>query len=222
MSVGSTSVSFRVATDSFAPSMRLGNFSATDPGSSDVGQAVSRGLYDITRSPDPAPSRRIIDFAEMSLEEAAAWPQALKIVRERVKPIRDDHKKARERDQWWRFSRTVRDLFDSSSAPLPDALLPARLRPSGSAWSRPSRGVGCPATRRVSSRSMMTSRWEFQLVIHSRWATDVSTKLETRPRYTVASFATFPFPTCRTIRLVLSLAKCSLSAPRFVVIAKSG
>ena len=65
-----------------------------------------------------APSRWIIDFAEMSLEEAAAWPQALKIVRERVKPIRDDHKKARERDQWWRFSRTVRDLFDSSSRPL--------------------------------------------------------------------------------------------------------
>ena len=30
--------------------------------------------------------------------------------------------------------------------------------------------------------------------VHSRWATAQSTKLETRPRYTVASFRTFPWP----------------------------
>lgn len=30
--------------------------------------------------------------------------------------------------------------------------------------------------------------------IHARWATQQSTKLETRPRYTTASFATFPWP----------------------------
>ena len=31
--------------------------------------------------------------------------------------------------------------------------------------------------------------------IHTVWATDQSTKLETRPRYTTASFLTFPWPT---------------------------
>src|SRR6266508_1284182 len=30
--------------------------------------------------------------------------------------------------------------------------------------------------------------------IHTRWATVQSTSLETRPRYTVASFKTFPWP----------------------------
>jgi hypothetical protein len=30
--------------------------------------------------------------------------------------------------------------------------------------------------------------------IHTRWATDQSTRLETRPRYTSASFLTFPWP----------------------------
>jgi hypothetical protein len=30
--------------------------------------------------------------------------------------------------------------------------------------------------------------------VHTRWATIQSTKLETRPRYTVASFRTFPWP----------------------------
>ena len=30
--------------------------------------------------------------------------------------------------------------------------------------------------------------------VHTQWARDQSTTLETRPRYTVASFATFPWP----------------------------
>jgi hypothetical protein len=33
-----------------------------------------------------------------------------------------------------------------------------------------------------------------QSCLHTEWAKDQSTTLETRPRYTVSSFATFPFP----------------------------
>ena len=164
---------------------------ATDPGNSEVVKPFLVG-DDITRSPDLAPSRWIIDFAEMSLEEAAAWPQALKIVRERVKPIRDDHKKARERDQWWKFSRTVRDLFDSVAPLRRFIACPATSKRIYMVWCEqgwvPSNATSVFAFDDDFSMGVLSS------VIHSRWATDVSTKLETRPRYTVASFATFPFP----------------------------
>jgi hypothetical protein len=72
---------------------------------------------DITSSITQSPSRWIIDFGEMPLESAMLWPAALAIVRERVKPVRDGHPKRRERLEWWKFSRSVRELFEAI-APL--------------------------------------------------------------------------------------------------------
>jgi len=44
---------------------------------------------DLTREPQQRPTRWIIDFGLMSLEEARTYPAGLKLVRERVKPKRD-------------------------------------------------------------------------------------------------------------------------------------
>lgn len=147
---------------------------------------------DITKNPALTPSRRVIYFAEQPLEKAMRFPAALAIVRERVKPSRDVHKKAREREQWWKFSRTVQDLFG--------AVEPLR------------RFIACPATAKRFHLIWCEEAWvpsnatsvfafddDFAMgvlssTIHTLWATVQSTKLETRPRYTVASFMTFPWP----------------------------
>jgi hypothetical protein len=47
------------------------------------------GGQDITTSIEQTPSRYVIDFGTMRLEQAMAYPRALQIVRERVKPARD-------------------------------------------------------------------------------------------------------------------------------------
>ena len=147
---------------------------------------------DITSSPTLSPRRWIIDFAEMPLEEAEQWPDALRIVRERVKPARDAHRKRRERDEWWKFSRTVRNLFDAVK-PLPRFIAcPATAKRFYMIWCEPnwvpSNATSVFAFDGDDALGILTSR------IHSAWATAQSTTLETRPRYTVASFATFPWP----------------------------
>ena len=60
---------------------------------------------DIAKDPRQAPRRFIVDFADMTLEQAMDYPAALEIVRRRVKPLRDDNRDARFRKFWWRFGR---------------------------------------------------------------------------------------------------------------------
>jgi len=147
---------------------------------------------DIARNPSAEPTRWIIDFGEMPLEAAMQFPLALDIVRGRVKPVRDRHKKKREREEWWKFSRTVRELFNTTARLSRFIACPATGKRFPMVWCRPGWTPG-----------NVTSVFAFQddyaigvlsTTIHTAWARSQSTTLETRPRYTVASFATFPWP----------------------------
>ena len=62
---------------------------------------------DITEEPHQAPRRWIIDFGQMSLEEAQEYPSALDIVREKVKPARDKVRRKSRRERWWRFGEVA-------------------------------------------------------------------------------------------------------------------
>jgi hypothetical protein len=147
---------------------------------------------DITKSPKLCPTRWIINFAEMPLEVAARWPAALEVVRERVKPLRDQHKKRRERDEWWKFSRTVQDLFAAIAGKRRFIACPAQAKRFFMVWCEPH---WCPSNLTAVfafeddyAVGVLSSR------LHTVWATTQSTKLETRPRYTTSSFMTFPWP----------------------------
>ncbi len=147
---------------------------------------------DITTSPFLAPTRWIIDFGEQSLEDAARWPAALSIVRERVKPSRDLHKKARERLQWWKFSRSVPDLFDAVSHLDRFIACPAQSKRFHMLWCETR---WCPSNLTAVFAFDSDFAWGvLQSRIHTGWATDQSTTLETRPRYTAQSFSSFPWP----------------------------
>jgi hypothetical protein len=150
------------------------------------------GGDDITKNPHLAPTRWIIDFGEMPLEDAARWPAALAIVRERVKPERDRHTKRRERDEWWKFSRTVRDLFAAVEGRPRFVATPHTAKRFFMVWCEPH---WCPGNSTAAfafdddySIGVLSTR------AHTAWAVDQSTTLETRPRYTTASFLTFPWP----------------------------
>src|SRR5207247_282141 len=42
-----------------------------------------------------------------TLQEAMAYPAALEIVRQRVKPVRDQNRRKIRRERWWLFSEPV-------------------------------------------------------------------------------------------------------------------
>ena len=147
---------------------------------------------DITSNPDLAPTRWIIDFKAMALEQAMAYPAALEIVRRRVKPHRDVHKKRREREEWWKFSRTVPALF--SAIESLSRILPVRTHPSVSRWCGASH-IGLRAMRQARSRFRTATAWAFSRQLSIRVGQRRNRPpSETRPRYTTASFSTFPWP----------------------------
>ncbi len=70
------------------------------------------GGKDTYSTPDPAhPARFIIYFGKMSKTEADKWPEAMRVVRERVWPERSVHKTKQLREMWWIFKRPTPELY---------------------------------------------------------------------------------------------------------------
>lgn len=147
---------------------------------------------DLVKSVDHAPQRWVINFGEMPLETAATYPAALEYVRQTVKPGRDTHKQRRERQEWWKPSRSVQETLRAIQPLSRWIACPATGKRFAMVWCEPE---WCPSN--AVSVFAFEDDWTFGVLssrLHQVWATEVSTKLEQRPRYTSASFMTFPFP----------------------------
>ena len=71
------------------------------------------GGEEINTSPTQAHHRFVINFGEMSENEARRWPDLLKIVEDKVKPDRMDDKRGVRKKYWWRFGETAPALYRS-------------------------------------------------------------------------------------------------------------
>lgn len=65
---------------------------------------------DLTDNPEQTPSRWVIDFGRRSLEQAEQFPEALALVRQRVKPARDKNPRKTYREHWWRFVEPLKEM----------------------------------------------------------------------------------------------------------------
>lgn len=146
---------------------------------------------DISTQPDQAPSRTVIDFADRELEEAARFPAALDLIRQRVKPDRD--RDAAQSRHWWRFWRPRMEMRQS----LHDLRRFAGALRTGKrlliAWQPlevcPSDGVVVFAFDDDYSMGILLSK------AHDAWAWAQASTLKGDLRYTPTSvFMTFPFP----------------------------
>jgi len=148
---------------------------------------------DITDEPEQAPRRFVIDFEFRSLEQAMAYPAALEIVRERVKPERDRNRDRGFRDKWWRFGRPRGEMRT--------ALAPLSRYIAGNAqgkrflfcwcqpWTCPSNLTNVFAFEDDYAMGILSSS------VHLAWAKGESSTLRVDPRYTPTSaFETFPWP----------------------------
>ena len=147
---------------------------------------------DITNDPTQAPTRFIIDFHFNRLEEAMAYPAALEIVRRLVKPHRDTARRKTYRERWWRLEEPIVGMREALSKLSRYIACPAQAKRFFMVWCEPE---WIPSN--LTSVFAFEGDYEMGLLqsaLHTRWATAQSTTLETRPRYTTASFATFPWP----------------------------
>jgi hypothetical protein len=147
----------------------------------------------ITKRTDQKPERWVIDFAEMSLEDAACYPQALKIVEERVKPGRESD--AEQLKRWWLFWRPRPELRQAirRRGLARMILIPATAKRLQAVWGsidwRPSHACAILALDDDYSYGIVSSK------IHEIWARANSSTLKGDLRYTPSSaFETFPFP----------------------------
>ena len=136
---------------------------------------------------------RIIDFQDMTLEQAALYESPFEYVKAHVRPMRERNRESRTRTYWWRFRRSGEDVR-TAITPLTRYIATPRVAKhrvfiwlDGSVL--PDSAVVAIAHDDDYTFGVLHSR------MHEAWALRMGTQLETRPRYTATStFETFPFP----------------------------
>lgn len=148
---------------------------------------------DLADDPEQHPSRWIIDFGLSSLEQAKKYPEALAIVRERVKPERDDNNRETYRRYWWRLGEPrpgMRKALNEFSRWIGSLAFGKRLLLSWQdAWTCPSGKIYVFAFDDEYSMGILQSH------AHVAWAWEQGATLKADLSYTPTSvFQTFPWP----------------------------
>jgi hypothetical protein len=166
---------------------------------------------DLNSRPDQSPSRWVINFKDWSLDAeyddpkkpkgrpyAVDYPDCLAIVKERVKPERDEKATGNSTDRdvakrWWQFKRPTTELYGAIAGMKRIIAIPLVSKHFICAWEPTdmvySHALGVIVTEDSTDFSI------FQSTIHEEWSRASGSTLETRMRYTPSDcFETFPFP----------------------------
>jgi len=135
----------------------------------------------------------IIDFADLSLEDAAEFEGPFAHVEIEVKPAKLAQARESRRQRWWQFNEVAPGLRQKGGALSRLLVTPEVSKHRLWVW------IEQPACADknlvVVVRADDTTFGLLQSRIHSAWALRHGTALEDRPRYTSTStFRTFPFP----------------------------
>jgi hypothetical protein len=148
------------------------------------------GGEEINTSPNHAYHRYVIDFAEMTEDEARRWPDLFAIVEAKVKGTRG----AYATSEFWQFERSRRELY-TAIRHLPRVLLT-------NAQAAPHHALAFYSNGNIFANSLNVfalSDWfhfaVLQSLIHELWARFFSSSMKDDLRYNPTDcFETFPFP----------------------------
>ncbi|PZV18113.1 MAG: class I SAM-dependent DNA methyltransferase [Leptolyngbya sp.] len=163
-----------------------------DSKNKDVLKPFSTGS-DLTRNSNGQPERWIIDFNDMSVEDASNYSLLFNHVKTTVKPERDKNRRDARRINWWKFGENAPKLRRLMS-PLPLCFRVSRVSKWFIFLPVPTQWIPSDATTTVVSDDfyilgILTSN------AHRLWVKAQSSTLEDRTRYTSTTcFQTFPFP----------------------------
>jgi len=148
---------------------------------------------DLARQPHGIPSRWIIDFDNMSIEEVSDYELPFTHVRKYVKPERDNNREAVLREKWWRFKRT-NEAMRKALVSLPLYFnIPCHSKwfifvPADKSW-LPGNSTTVVASDDFYILGILTSQ------VHRLWVKAQSSTLKGDTRYTHNTcFETFPIP----------------------------
>jgi hypothetical protein len=151
------------------------------------------GGEEVNDSPTHTHHRYVINFGEMTEEEARRWPDLMRIVEEKVKPQRmKDNREVRKR-YWWRFGETAPALYNSIRS-LRRVLGVARVGQRGSFTFLPT-GIVYSDMFVVLALDSYSAFCALQSRVHEAWARFFASSMKDDLRYTPSDcFETFPFP----------------------------
>lgn len=143
---------------------------------------------------DPeTPDRYVIYFGKMTYEDAAKWPKALSIVKERVYPERQNHDNKTLREKWWQFKRPTPDLY--SECKIRSHVIAKTQVSSTFAF------YMLPASYIFDQRLIIFTDDGYdtfavlQSILHEKWAERYAATLKNDMSYTPRDcFENFPFP----------------------------
>ncbi len=151
------------------------------------------GGYELLANPQQEHQRYVIDFNEMSEEEAREYPLLFEIAERRVKPERLKNNRDHYREYWWQYAENRPGLRKATIGL--ERILVHPFTSEHLAF------VFLPATTYVASPHCVfaieqySSFYVLQSRCHEIWTRFFSSSLEDRLRYTASDcFETFPFP----------------------------
>lgn len=155
------------------------------------------GGREVVTHPEHAAGRRVIDFSEISLEQARAHPELCAIVERDVRPVREAKRStaadAHHARRWWQFANTRPRLTRAISSCAHVIVIPrvaahvlAVRVPTGPVFS--DQLVVVPSES-FATLALLSSR------VHAVWAHALASSLGDGLRYTPSDvFETFPLP----------------------------
>ncbi|OQA22518.1 MAG: hypothetical protein BWY63_00795 [Chloroflexi bacterium ADurb.Bin360] len=149
---------------------------------------------DLNSRPDQTPSRWVINFFDWSLEQAETYPEPMRIIRERVKPVRDQVRRDAHRKHWWHYGDKRPALY-SAIASFSHVLVAVQTSKYLSVSFQP-QGIVYSHMTVVFTLSAYSDFVVLNSSLHELWVREYTSTLETRLRYLPRDcFETFPFPT---------------------------
>ena len=169
-----------------------GHFLAKD---SRNGERISPyiGGEEVNSSPTQSPERFVVNFGQMSLNEATAWTDLLELLRTKVKPERDRNNRDNYRKFWWQFGES-RPGLQAALSSIEKCLVASRVSKHLCVAFQPTDRVFAETVcvfplQSTTAFSVLQSRH------HVIWARLLSSSMKTDLRYSATDcFETFPFP----------------------------
>jgi len=151
------------------------------------------GGEEVNDSPAHAHHRYVINFGDMTEQEARRWPDLMRIVEEKVKPERLKNNREAYRRYWWQYAekrgeltRRLTGLQRFLMHPFPSKHFAFAFLPSNIIVAAPHCVFALPE---FSAFAVLQSR------VHEVWTLFFASTQEDRLRYLITDcFQTFPFP----------------------------
>ena len=142
---------------------------------------------------DQSPSRWVINFHDWPLEVAELYSDCIRLVREKVKTLRDHSKKKIYREKWWQFAEKCPTLYKTVGN-LKQVLVKAQVSKTWG-WAFVPNGMVYDQKLVVFAFDGFAGFSLLQSTFHLVWVIQYGATLRLDMSYTpTTSFETFPFP----------------------------